>query len=134
MIQLARTAWKWLGGLPGEAWILIGSVALLVGFFVWNHFDNEAAIERHDQAREATGAAGREQSAEEAVADAFQNQRLRDQRDIAISQAATAEAAKPPEARATTAPQALALNCAIAREDYTPAELAKVPEYQEHCR
>nr|WP_086491282.1 hypothetical protein [Novosphingobium panipatense] len=134
MIALAKTAWKWLGGLPGEAWILIGGVAALVGFLVWNHFDNAAAIEQHDQARAAAGAAGREKSAEENVADAFENQRLRDQRDAAIAQAAATEAAKPPEARATTAPQALALNCAIAREDYTAAELAKMSEYQEHCR
>lgn len=134
MIGIAAAAWNWLRGLPGEAWILIASVAALVGFLVWNHFDNAAAIEQHDQAREAAGAAGRQQSAEEAVTDAFQNQRLRDQRDAAIARAAATESAKPPEARATTAPQVLALNCAIAREDYTPAELAKMPEYQEHCR
>ncbi|TDW65334.1 hypothetical protein EDF57_103518 [Novosphingobium sp. PhB55] len=134
MIALAKAALGKVRGLPPEAWILIGSVVLLAGFLIWNHFDNAAAIEQHDQAREAAGAAGREQSAEEAVADAFQNQRLRDQRDTVISQAAATESAKPPEARATTAPQGLALNCAIAREDYTPAELAKMPEYQEHCR
>lgn len=133
-VLAVKAAWKWIGGLPGEVWILIASLAALVGFFVWNHFDNAAAIERHDEAREAAGAAGRTKSAEEAVADAFQNQRLRDQRDAAIADAAATESAKPPEARATTAPQGLALNCAIAREDYTAAELAKMPEFQEHCR
>ena len=134
MIRLVKLAWVAVKGLPGEAWILIGSIAALVGFLVWNHFDNAVAIEQHDQAREATGAAGRQRSAEEAVTDAFENQRLRDQRDAEIARVAATEAAKPPEARATTAPQALALNCAIAREDYSPAELAKMPEYQEHCR
>lgn len=134
MIGLLRAALGRARAFPPEVWILIGVALLVLGFLVWNHFDNAAAIEQHDQARKAAGAAGRERSAEEAVADAFENQRLRDQRDTEIAQAAAIEAAKPPAARATTAPQGLALNCAIAREDYTPAELAKMPEYQEHCR
>ncbi|GEM_PF-2695824 len=134
MIRLATLAWKRAKGLPSEAWILFGAGLFAVAFLVWNHCDNADAIERHDEAREAAGAAGREQSAEQAVADAFQNQRLRDQRDAAIAHAAETEDAKPPAVRATTAPQGLALNCAIAREDYTAAELAKMPEYQEHCR
>ena len=134
MIGLLRAALGRARAFPPEVWILIAAALVLVGFLVWNHFDNAAAIEQHDRAREAAGAAGRERSAEEAVADAFENQRLRDRRDAEIAQAAATEAAKPPEMRATTAPQGLALNCEIAREDYTSAELAKMPEYQEHCR
>jgi cytoskeletal protein RodZ len=134
VIGLLRIVLGRARGLLPEVWILICAALVLFGFLVWNHFDNAAAIEQHDQAREAAGAAGRERSAEEAVSDAFENQRLRDRRDAEIAQAAATEAAKPPAARATTTPQGLALNCAIAREDYTPTELANMPEYQEHCR
>jgi flagellar biosynthesis/type III secretory pathway M-ring protein FliF/YscJ len=122
------TALRWFVALAVVAVLLFIAVALWI-----RSFEREV-IERHEQQREIVGSKAREKSAEEAVVDALTAQWEREQRDRAIAEAALEEAEKPVEERATTPPQALALNCAIAREDYTPAELAKMEQYQEHCR
>lgn len=137
ILALYTSVRAWFAALPpGIKWVLAGIVAaILIGiaWALWLDAHDDRVIERHEQQRELVGSKAREKSAEEAAVDALRNQMERDKRDAAIAKAAASEEAKPPEERATTTPQALALMCAIAREDYTADELAEMPEYQEHC-
>lgn len=127
-------AWRWLRTLPEIVWWLAALIVLVVVFLVWDRIDDRAAVAEAEAQRGVVTGQARERSAEEAIVDAFARKSLRDRRDAAIAEAAETEAAKPPAERATTPAQTVALNCAIAREDYTAAELATMREYQEHCR
>lgn len=122
------------------AWIIL-AVAVLVllgalwgGFRLWLSAERASAVVEEDARREVRASGLREKSAEERAVDALANQMAQDKREDAIATPIADEAAKPPAARATQPPQIRALNCALVREDYTPAELAKMRAYQENCR
>lgn len=107
-----------------------GAVAVV---WVWLVHRDAKVIERHEAEVKAAAAPALEKAAEERVTDAFENQRLRDQRDAAIAKAEAMEQAKAPEARSTLAPTAVALNCVRMRQAYSAAELAKMAAYRERC-
>lgn len=139
MIGGAITAARlWFAQLPsGIRWALAGMSAALVLALVWAtwlQFHDADVVERREVKREAAAAPAREIAADERIADAFANQRLRDERDAAIAKAAAAEAAKPIDQRATLPPTTVALNCARLLHAYSSAELAKMRAYQEMCR
>lgn len=118
--------------------VIVGVAALAVGAWaiwsIWFVRHDAAVIEQHEAKGEQASVENRSRSVDEAINDAWTNLRLRDQREAALDKAEAVEAAKPPAERATQAPQTIAFNCTLAREDYAPAELAKMPQYQEHCR
>lgn len=115
--------WKWAAGGAATA-VLLGTAAA-----VWLMMHDAKVIEKHEEKRKAAAAPALEKAAEERVTDAFVNQRLRDERDAAIQRAEAVEAAKPPQARATVAPQSRALNCERLRQ----AEMTADPIYKEWC-
>lgn len=134
ILGIGRSLRGWAEGLPEWLWYVAGVLALVGGVLVWNHFENRAAVEDYKDQREQAASRAREDSAEQQAIDAVAQAVSKMERDRVIAEADKAEQAKPAEQRAQTSPQAIALNCAIAREDYTAAELEKMPEYQEHCR
>lgn len=103
-----------------------GTVAVV---WVWLVHRDAKVIEKHEAQVKAAAAPALEKAAEERVTDAFVNQRLRDERDAAIQRAEAVEAAKPPQARATVAPQSRALNCERLRQ----AGMTADPIYKEVC-
>lgn len=135
MIAAAWAATRlWFTSLPSGARKAAYAAALAIAcaFLIWLWFRAHDAnvIERHEMQRESASNAAAVKSADERVVDAFENQRLRDQRDQAIAKAEQAEAAKPVEARSTLSAQDTALNCARLRQ----AGLTGGARYKEMCR
>lgn len=121
-------------GIPERLhrWATYAALAVLTIALVWWWFARHDAkvIERHEGKREATAAKAEVKSAEERVVEAFENQRLRDQREAAIAKAEASEAAKPAEARSTLSAQDRALNCQRLRD----AGLTGGAKFKELCR
>lgn len=121
-------------GIPERLhrFVAYAALALIAIALIWWWFRAHDAkvIERHETKRTEASSAAAVKSADERVVDAFENQRLRDQRDAAIAKAEVAEAAKPAEARSTLSAQDVALNCARLRQ----AGLTGGARYKEMCR
>ncbi|WP_159975911.1 MULTISPECIES: hypothetical protein [unclassified Novosphingobium] len=111
------------------AYVVLAVAAVLLVWWAVRTYDARV-IERYDDKREAAASGAREKSAEERAADAMTGLIVSQERETAIAKAEASEAAKPPEARATVAPQNRALNCARLKQ----AGMTESAAYREVCQ
>lgn len=126
----AAAAWAWVKGLPEWAWWIVAIVALVVAAFVFDFFNDRAAVEVSDAKRVQASIPAVNQSAEERADDAIRNVMADKEREAAIAKAELAEAEKPPAARSTVSAQDQALNCTRLRQ----VGLTAGPKYKELCQ
>ena len=126
----AVAVWKWVKGLPEWAWWIVAIAALIVAAFVFDFFNDRAAVANADANRAQASIPAVNQSAEERADDAIRNVMADKDREAAIAKAELAEAEKPPAARSTVSAQDQALNCVRLRQ----AGLIGGPKYKELCQ
>jgi len=125
-----QAAFAWLA-LIGAGVLLAWGAAWAVS--EWLDAREARAVRAELEAQDARAATNRVQSAEERGIGAIERHIAKGKRVEAVADVVATEAAKPPAERATLAPQIRAFNCAVMREDYTPAELARMAAYREAC-
>jgi Flp pilus assembly protein TadB len=94
---------------------------------------NAAIIDRHEERRAVDQIPAIEKSAEDRAHDALTNIMAEHERTAAIDKVEREEAAKPGAERTKLDPYALAAACTVLRQQHSPAELAKMRDYQERC-
>lgn len=129
-IAMAASARAWLKAVPEWAWWIGAIVALIAAAFVFDFFNDRAAVATADAKRAQASIPAVNQSAEERADDAIRNVMADKDREAAIAKADLAEAQKAPTVRSTVSAQDKALNCVRLRQ----AGLTAGPKFKELCQ